>query len=167
MYYRLSMRHPGGWVTESYDIRKTRSRLGRSPRGLPSLLFILPVAIIRFSFHGQKRKKEVGNPGSLNLERTTNDAPRERACVAFMALDGEPRCIDASMPGDPRKIHDDASPVYPPVFHYIPLVVSVRNNWRNRINSVKNFCPTRERILVEQISTSVIIYNYAVNYAVN
>lgn len=33
------------------------------------------------SFHGRRRKKEVGNPGSLNLERTTNDAPRVRACI--------------------------------------------------------------------------------------
>lgn len=65
-------RHPGGWVTESYDIRKTRSR--RSLEASPRVYFARRYYTV--SFHGRRRKKEVGNPGSLNLERTTNDAPR-------------------------------------------------------------------------------------------
>lgn len=70
----------------SYDIRKSRSRLARG-------LFLSRVYFARHyytvSFHGRRRKKEVGDPNSLNLERTMH--PEYDAHVAFIIV--ERACI--------------------------------------------------------------------------
>jgi len=60
-------------------------------------VFILPAASITRRFFPRTRKKEADNPGSLNLERTTNDAPRERVHVTFMVETrlALARCTDA------------------------------------------------------------------------
>jgi len=53
-----------------------------APQGLPLLYLFFPSLLYAIIFfHGRRRKKEVGNPGSLNLERTINDALGARTCI--------------------------------------------------------------------------------------
>lgn len=78
------MRHSGGWATKRHFVKLVHASIAPRDLPLPYLFFPSLLYTIIF-FHGQRRKKEVGNPGSLNLERTINDvlAARARAARSF------------------------------------------------------------------------------------